>query len=224
MACVCAILATSPSHVSRLTSYALGAKEMLRYLYLVGGAYLAICLAFLLLRPGAPSTAASHGSGATPAVSGGRGGGAAWFAGIKQYCNAVEVETAQQRSPAPPTADGLGYAAACYALAGRIDQARSTIDRLPSADRSYAAAVVFNTGHPVADAGDDKSAGPIMELVIEYQPDNYMALYHAGMSEYALGQPGPATEHLQRFLQLYSENDGWRSNAIAVLGRISSGS
>jgi hypothetical protein len=60
-----------------------------------------------------------------------------------------------------------------------------------------------------------------MELVIEYQPDNYMALYHAGMSEYVLGQPGPAAEHLRRFLQLYSSPDGWRSNAVEVLGRLS---
>ncbi len=194
---------------------------MLRYLYLVGGAYLAICVAFLLLRhPAGPS----RGTGAALDPPGGRGDGAVWFAGIKPYCNSVEVETAQQRSPAPSTASGLGYSAACYALAGKIDQARTTIERLSSGDRSRAAGIVFDTGHPVADAGDDKSAGPIMELVLEYQPGNYMALYHAGMSEYALGQPGPATEHLQRFLQLYTTQDGWHSNAVEVLGRLTSGS
>jgi tetratricopeptide (TPR) repeat protein len=193
---------------------------MLRYLYLVGGAYLAICVAFLLLRPPARTP---HGNGAGPSGLSGRGDGANWFAGIRPYCNSVEVETAQQRAPAPSSADGLGYSAACYALAGKIEQARAVIDRLSgSGDRSRAAGIVFDTGHPVADAGDDKSAGPIMELVLEYQPDNYMALYHAGMSEYALGQPGPAAEHLQRFLQLYASPDGWRSNAVEVLGRLSS--
>ena len=191
---------------------------MLRFLYLAGGTYLALCIAFLLLRPASP---ASHGGGAALGTPAGASDGATWFAAIKPYCNSVEVETAQQRFPAPTTADGLGYSAACFALAGRIDQARAAIERLPSGDRSYAAGIVFNTGHPVADAGDDKSAGPIMELVIEYQPDNYMALYHAGMSEYVLGQPGPAAEHLRRFLQLYSSPDGWRSNAVEVLGRLS---
>ena len=191
---------------------------MLRFLYLAGGTYLALCIAFLILRPASQT---SHGGGAALATPTGGSDGATWFASIKPYCNSVEVETAQQRSPAPTTPDGLGFSAACFALAGRIDQARAAIERLPSNERSYAAGIVFNTGHPVADAGDDKSAGPIMELVIEYQPDNYMALYHAGMSEYVLGQPDLAAKHLQRFLQLYSSPDGWRSNAVEVLGRLS---
>ena len=202
---------------------------MLRYLYIAGGAYLAICIAAILLRPKTPApapapTPSSAHSGSAVVVPSGQGDGASWYATIKPYCNSVEVETAQQRSPAPDTPDGLGYSAACYALAGKIDQARAAIERLSSGQRSYAAGIVFNVGHPVADAGDDKSAGPIMELVIDYQPNNYMALYHAGMSEYALGQPAPATLHLKRFLELYSSPDGWRSNAITVLGRLSSGS
>ena len=201
---------------------------MLRYLYIAGGAYLAICIAALLLRrpaPGpTPAPRPAHSGGGTVALPSGQGDGATWYAGIKPYCNSVEVGTAQQRSPAPDTPDGLGYSAACYALAGRIDQARAAIERLSSGQRSFAAGIVFNVGHPVADAGDDKSAGPIMELVLEYQPENYMALYHAGMSEYALGQPAPATKHLKRFLELYSSPDGWRSNAIEVLGRLASGS
>jgi tetratricopeptide (TPR) repeat protein len=201
---------------------------MLRYLYLAGGAYLAICVAAILLRPQTlapapgPTPRPAH-NGSAVVAPGGQGDGASWYARIKPYCNTVEVETAQQHSPAPDTPDGLGYSAACYALAGKIDQARAAIERLRSGQRSYAAGIVFNVGHPVADAGDDKSAGPIMELVLDYQPQNYMALYHAGMSEYALGQPAPATEHLKRFLELYSSPDGWRSNAIEVLGRLSSG-
>ncbi|HTC23658.1 MAG TPA: tetratricopeptide repeat protein [Gemmatimonadales bacterium] len=198
---------------------------MLRYLYLAGGTYLAICIAAVLLRPQSrpapaptPRPAHSHGGAAGGPVRG--ADGASWYASIKPFCNSVEVETAQQRSPAPETPDGLGYSAACYALAGRIDQARAAIERLSSGQRPYAAGIVFDVGHPVADAGDDKSAGPIMELVLDYQPGNYMALYHAGMSEYALGQTEPATVHLKRFLELYSSPDGWRSNAIAVLNRL----
>jgi hypothetical protein len=60
----------------------------------------------------------------------------------------------------------------------------------------------------------------MMALVIDYQPDNYMALYHAGMSEYALGQHDRARTHLRRFLELYRSADGWRSNALTVLQRL----
>jgi len=140
---------------------------MLRFLYLAGIGYLAICLlALASSRAGAPVLA--HSSPGV-VVAPGRGDAGTWFAGIKPFCNSVEVETAQQRNPAPAGAEGQGYAAACYALAGRIDQARAVIERLSGNDRSYAASIVFGVGHPVADAGDDKSAGPIMELVIEFQ-------------------------------------------------------
>ena len=72
----------------------------------------------------------------------------------------------------------------------------------------------------VMDAGDDRSAGPIMELVVHYIPDHYMALYHAGMSEAALGQPALARAHLESFLKYYHENDGWTANARATLARL----
>jgi hypothetical protein len=187
---------------------------MLKLLYLAGSGYLAICIGALLLPAPAPLT---HGSGAAFAVP---GGDDAWFARMKPFCNAVEVDFAHQRSPAPRTAQGAGYSAACYGLAGKIDSARAAIERLPSGERAFAAGIVFNVGHPVADAGDDKSAGPIMALVIDYQPENYMALYHAGMSEYVLGQPEAARTHLRRFLELYRPEDGWRANAVQVLGRL----
>ena len=48
---------------------------------------------------------------------------AAWFRSMKPYCNPVEVATQVTRSPAPRSADGAAYEAACYALAGRIDTA-----------------------------------------------------------------------------------------------------
>jgi hypothetical protein len=145
-----------------------------------------------------------------------------WFARVKPFCNAVEVEVRQQQVPAPATVEGAGYSAACYALAGKIDRAREVIDRLDGGDRSTAAGIVFQVGHPVADAGDDQSAGPIMRLVVGYQPQNYMALYHAGMSEYILGQMDLARTHLTRFLDLYHSEDGWRSNALDVLHRLDS--
>ena len=70
---------------------------------------------------------------------------------------------------------------------------------------------------------DDRSAGPIMELVVDYMPTHYMALYHAGMAEYMLGQYPIARKNLQSFLEIYKQEDGWRSNAIDVLKRIETG-
>jgi hypothetical protein len=187
---------------------------MMKLLNLAGAGYLAICIGALVLPARDPLT---HG-GAGPLVM--AGSDDSWFARIKPFCNAVEVTYAHQRSPAPATPSGVGYSAACYGLAGKIDSARAAIERLPADQRSLAAGIVFNVGHPVADAGDDKSAGPIMALVIDYQPDNYMALYHAGMSEYVLSQPDAARAHLRRFLELYTSRDGWRSNATQVLERL----
>jgi len=143
-----------------------------------------------------------------------------WFQQVKPYCNAVEVEVAQRNTAPPATLEGTGYSAACYALGGRIDRARQAIDALPSDDRWRAAGIVFDVAHPAADAGDDRSAGPIMQLVVDYWPNHYMALYHAGMAEYALGQPDLAREHLEQFLVYYTSDDGWRRNALDVLGRL----
>lgn len=143
-----------------------------------------------------------------------------WFQNIKPHCNSVEVITTMKNSPPPKTTEGMGYAAACYALAGKIDQAEELIKPLTKKQQKYAAGIVFGIGHPVADAGDDQSAGPIMNLVVKYQPWNYMALYHAGMSAYILGDLETSQQHLESFLEIYQNNDGWRKNAITVLNRI----
>jgi hypothetical protein len=188
---------------------------MTRTLYIAGWGYVALC-GLLLARPRSVELRPNHSPG--PAF---RGGAAGWFAQMKPFCNAVEVEVQQQSHPAPSGTDGTGYSAACFALAGKIDRARATIDQLDASERPAAAGIVFAVGHPVADAGDDQSAGPIMRLVVEYQPDNYMALYHAGISESILGHDDLARTHLERFLEIYQANDGWRSNAITVLNRIS---
>ncbi|MEA5534760.1 serine/threonine-protein kinase [Crocosphaera sp. XPORK-15E] len=146
--------------------------------------------------------------------------GEAWYQEIKPHCNSVEVGTAMKNSPPPNTSDGIGLAAGCYALAGKIEQADQLIQTLPKTEQFTAAGIVFAIGHPVADAGDDESAGPIMELVIKYQPENFMAVYHAGMSEYVLGDYAKSKANLTKFLELYQQNDGWRSNAIEVLNRM----
>lgn len=143
-----------------------------------------------------------------------------WFQDIKPRCNSVEVVTAMHNANYPKSTKGVGYAASCYAFAGRIDLADKVIQTLPVNQRVYAAEVVFNTGHPVADAGDDKSAGPIMELVLRYWSENYMALYHAGMSAYVLGDFTKAENHLKDFLQIYQSQDYWTNKAQDALKRM----
>jgi hypothetical protein len=192
----------------------------------IGWAYVVVCLGMILVAgfrhevsvvevqaptlqtiPAAPATADA----------------AAWFRRVKPYCNPVEVETAIRNDPHPKTVRGAGYHAACLALAGRIDDARKVIDRLQPQNRDNAAAIVFDVGHPVADAGDDRSAGPMMELVVDYMPAHYMALYHAGMAEYMLGQYPLARANLRKFLEIYRADDGWRTNATDVIARIDRG-
>src|SRR5262249_50430502 len=105
----------------------------------------------------------------------------------------------------------------CLALAGRIGEAKRFIEMLDERGRIQAARVVFNIGHPIADDGDDASAGPLMRLVLEYWPTNYQAMYHAGMSEYALGDLDQARQHLRTFLEIYRREDDFRRSAKQAL-------
>jgi hypothetical protein len=191
---------------------------MTRAHYLFGWGFVGIC-GLLLLGARRLHTSASVTYEPAPAV-----GGTAqeWFRRVRPYCNAVEVRVLQRENAPPKTTAGAGYHAACFALAGQIDDARRVIDGLAPNERAKAASIVFDVGHPVADAGDDRSAAPIMELVIDYWPNHYMALYHAGMAEYMLGQRELAKKNLREFLRLYHENDGWRTNGITVLTRLES--
>ena len=196
---------------------------MLKLHYAAGFAYLGLT-ASLIARSGAePSGHAvvtTHQVAPPPQPAAPGSDGRAWFARMKPYCNAVEVETVYTRTPPPAGAQGAGFGAACLALAGKVTRARQLIADLAPGERYQAAAIVFEVGHPVADAGDDRSAGPMMAMVVEFWPNNYMALYHAGMSEYALGQYRLAHEHLKKFLELYTAKDGWRSNAARTIAAI----
>ena len=146
-----------------------------------------------------------------------------WFQHIKPRCNAVEVVTAMRNTSYPNTADGVGYAASCYALAGKLDLADREIQKLPPHLRGQAVAIVFQIGHPVADAGDDRSAGPIMDLVLRYWSENYMALYHAGMSAYVLNNYPKAQRQLTEFLQIYQRQDVWTDKARSAIDRMERG-
>ncbi len=193
---------------------------MNRAVYLAGWGWVAIAVVALMRGPAAPPRyspfpidRAVHPTALPPGPS----DGYAWFERNKPYCNTLEVETRLRHDPAPSTTEGAGYAAACLALAGRMVEAKAFIDALSPSEREAAAGIVFGVGHPVADMGDDASAGPMMRLVVEYQPWNYMAMYHAGISYYELGEAELARDHLVRFLEMYSAHDGWRSNAEHVL-------
>jgi serine/threonine protein kinase len=191
-------------------------------LFAVFAVFGAACLwssGLLFARPPVVNTSATHSSNIPTDTTTGNG----WFDRLKPRCNAVEVVTAITANPPPGDWQGVGYAAACYALAGKIEAADGAIARLDPSLRPQAVNIVFEIGHPVADAGDDRSAGPIMELVLKYWPQNYMAMYHAGMSAYALGDIPLSKRRLTDFLNTYQAVDGWTNNARTVLAKIDRG-
>jgi hypothetical protein len=140
-----------------------------------------------------------------------------WFQANKARCNSVEVTSFLATAGPVSGAEGAAQRAACLAIAGKIDAARNVIRALLPSERDNAVSYVFVVAHPVADAGDDASAGPIMELVVEFQPDQYMALYHAGMAAEIAGADDRARRHLTRFLEIYRSPDGWNQNARRAL-------
>lgn len=64
------------------------------------------------------------------------------------------------------------------------------------------------------------AAGPVMEFVLEYTPNNYMALYHAGMSAYGKGDNKRAVIRLRAFLVLYSQPNHFTKTARETLKKI----
>ncbi len=181
----------------------------------------AVALAGLFLARNAMMAVAPAAAGTTgSALPAGGSPAQRWFRVAKPFCNPVEVAQLMARRQAAPGWDGAGYAAGCWALAGKIDQARSTLQGVPEPDRWRAAGIVFDLAHGVADAGDDLAAGPIMNLVLESWPNHFMALYHAGMSDYTLGHGKRARTHLAQFLELYKTEDGFRHNAQAALAKL----
>ncbi len=197
---------------------------MNRFLYFAAFAYIALCGAIVARKvvssSGPRITVDTVVAVAPPPPTAATTSGAQWFAAMKPYCNQVEVDVRERYSPPPSTSEGAGYAAACFALAGKVDRARQIIEGMDPSARAGAANVLFGVAHPVADAGDDRASGPMMELVLEYWPNNYMALYHAGMSEYSLGQRMLAEKHLQAFLQMYTVADYFHENAERALKAI----
>jgi len=190
----------------------------MRLLYLVGITYIAVSV-YAVIRGPVPTPdpvgVTSYVVTGDPAED-----GAVWFSQVRPYCNTLEVETVHRQTPPPTSRGGAGYSAACWALAGRIEEARNVILAVEGDERWKAAGVVFAIGHPIADMGDDRSAGPIMELVVEFWPNHYQALYHAGAARFALGDYSLAETHLREFLRYYDQNDGWTRSAKRMLEEI----
>jgi hypothetical protein len=146
-----------------------------------------------------------------------RGERGSWFAENKAHCNPLEVNSFLAAHAPAPTVEVTAQRAACLAIAGKIAAARALIAGLSPGRRDDAVNNLFLIAHPVADAGDDESAGPIMELVLEFQPDQYMALYHAGMAMAITGDDDKARRYLNRFLTLYLNQDIWNRSAHRAL-------
>jgi hypothetical protein len=127
-------------------------------------------------------------------------------------CTSLEVEQAI-RNPKLDDSDRV----TCLAVAGKISRARAMLRALPASTQAEAIARVFAVAHPIADRGDDTSAGPIMKLVVEFWPQNYMAVFHAAMSDFALGRDDTAKQLLERFLEMYAPQDVWRARANRAL-------
>src|SRR5688500_17072732 len=142
---------------------------MRRVYHILGWSYVAFC-GVVVTRSVLAKPAPSHASGSLPVAST-SADATEWFRRARPYCNAVEITVLQRQVSPPATLEGAGFHAACFALAGKIDDARRIIDALPATDRPRAAGIVFDVGHPVADAGDDRSAAPIMEMVKARRPD-----------------------------------------------------
>ena len=143
--------------------------------------------------------------------------GPEWFASMGDTCTPKRLTHHEGWDASPRTNEGAVYRAACLALAADVQGARAEILSLPVEERFAAANVLFSIGHPRADAGDEVAAGPLMEVVAEFAPNNYMALYHAGAALFEFGDAEAAKPYLERFLQEYAQEDGWRAEAVRML-------
>lgn len=191
-------------------------NDCMKFLYWIGIAYILICVLFIAKQVFPFPIQHLRTSNVAMIIV----GGSEWFKTIRPYCNPVEVEAYMVKIPPPDTVEGTGYAAACLALANKIDRARVVILDLNEKDRPRASEILFEMGKPIADTGDNHSSAPIMRLVLEFSPDNAEALFYAGTSEYALGELRQAKTHLSRFVQLYKKRDMMSNSAYEMLDRL----
>lgn len=142
-----------------------------------------------------------------------------WLATIKPSCNPDDVMLATDLHPPPATGDGPALEAACFAIAGDIAKARALVLAMEPGKRSEAAGVILDIALDSRDVATDASVGPVMDLVLEFWPNHYLALYYAGRSRYLSGDAGGAAPFLERFLLGYGSEDSLARQARRMLGR-----
>jgi hypothetical protein len=133
---------------------------------------------------------------------------AVWFLRAKPSCNALEAKGYLRAHPPSNTWEGAGYRAGCLMLANQLDDARAVLDTLSSKEQHVAVDLVFQIANEVADKGDEGAAGPMMELVLRYNPEHPYALFHAGMAAASSGRSDQAREWLTRFLRVTRDENG----------------
>lgn len=143
-----------------------------------------------------------------------------WFAEVRPRCTPADVRLATDLNPPPAGVEGVGYKAACFGIARQIPTARSLLLSLPEGDRIPAATVVYEVAEALASEGRHDVAGPLMELVLEFWPDHYMALYEAGTARFVTGDGPGAHGLLARFLEVYRDEDTLTANARNMMERM----
>jgi serine/threonine protein kinase len=148
--------------------------------------------------------------------------GTQWFEDIKSGCNTAEVEKTMNSTTYNyhASVEGQAYAAACYALGGKMEEASELLAPLQFDDRHKAARILGEIGRIAANREDDRSAGSVMALVLRYYPQNAAAMYQVGISAYANGDLPLAKLRLTKFLQIYPTQDAWTREAQIILKKI----
>jgi len=145
---------------------------------------------------------------------------AEWFESVEARCTSSEARIITDLWPPPLSPEGTAYEAACFALAEDILMARALILGLPEESRTMAAGILFDVTDATHDPIGTKAAAPLLELVLEFWPNHYPALFYAGSVRYSTGDLAGATPLLERFLESYGPDDDWSSDARRMLDSI----
>ena len=145
---------------------------------------------------------------------------AEWFESVEARCTPSEARIITDLRPPPLSHEGTAYEAACFALADDIPMARALILGLPEDSRTMAAGILFDVTKTTHDPIVVRAAGPLLELVLEFWPNHYLALFYAGSVRHAVGDLEGATTLLERFLQSYGHDDDWSNDVRRMLDSI----
>lgn len=185
---------------------------MLRTLRIIGAAYLALTIVAIVVRRAmGPSDVKPPTSVASMSDA------ARWFELVRGSCSAQEIDRRLAANPAPQGDAGAAFSAGCFALAGKTERAHELMETIPPDRRAQAAKRLLEAVRSDADGFADPSSAGLLELLLEYAPDDVDALYRSGMAEIAGGDAKTAERRLRRFLDLAGAADPRRSKAIAKL-------